>query len=85
MTRILERLKGNRLDIEKLKQVADLEEKNTRLQKEQRELVQRLNAKRMELEEGNSKTMEIEEAKRIAALEAAASEDNMRAAACEVG
>lgn len=69
MTEILERLKGNGLNIVKLKQVADLEEENMRLLKEQRELLQKLNVKRMELEEVNSKRMEIEEAKSMAALE----------------
>lgn len=49
--------------------MADLKEKNVRLQKEQRELAQKLNAKRMELEEVYSKRMEIEEAKRMAAFE----------------
>lgn len=69
MADVLKALKSNGLDIEKLKQMADLEEENTRLEKEQRELVQKLNAKRMELEEVNAKRADIEEAKRMAALE----------------
>lgn len=44
MADVLMTLKSNCLDIEKLKQMADLEEENTRLEKEQRELVQKLNA-----------------------------------------